>query len=443
MGDGLFNKNAVRSMSSVEDTIDKLHSTLYRFGSTATTYAEKIDEVMKAFDATTLDPWTTKITVGRSYDTVSPNLLLDSTRKMLGVASGDVEPDKRDAIYFKSIYGIDDMVEFALNKSGAKVRNKLAFRLGDPNKDIQSILSRPVSNFDSLVSTRFNVSDLSYTPDQLNPLDMFNTINEVTLMGEGGIGDTHSIPVSTRSLDDSYIGFIDPLQTPTNNKIGVNMVLTSVATKRGKELATRVKQPHVKAPSELKTAVELYDKYVALPEEYIVTSRMTKPRHTKVNAIYKGKIVQVEPGKIDYIFPANQYAHSITTLMVPLIEHNSPERQTFSAKQMSAAIPLINAESPLVHSTTLGNVRTGEESKDATDVNVMLDRLFSIIVPESLPKGGTVTKIQDGTIYITPTGGGKAVKVQLLSKLPAQFICIFKLKPSIEVGQKVKLRSVS
>lgn len=434
-GDGLYNKNAVRSMSSSEDTIDKLHSTLYRFGSTAESYAEKVEEVMKAFEETSLDPWTTKVTVGKSYTNVSPQLLLDSTRKMLGVSSGDIEPDRRDAVYFKNIFGIDDMVEFALNKAAPKLKSKIAFRLSDPNKDIQSILSRPLTNFDSTVTTKFNVSDLSYTPNQLNPLDMFNTINEVTLMGEGGIGDTHSIPVSTRSLDDSYIGFIDPIQTPTNNKIGVNMVLAATARKRGQELTTFVVAPGNKIKDqERKSTVELFDKYVALPEEYKYSNKGFTSRGTKVNAIYKGNIVQVPPEKIDFILPGAGWANSFTTMIIPLINHNSPERVTFATKQMAAAIPIMQSEAPYVRSLA---DPTRSDVKDS-DINRLMHRMFSVITPSSLPKGGTVTKVENGVIHITPVGGGKSVKVNYYENFPLNSHVFLNYKPVVQVGDKVK-----
>lgn len=431
-GDQLYNINSTMRMANLEDVIDRLYGTMYAYGDKGLSFGQKRDEILRAMEESNLDPWTTKITLGKSYESIGPSVLLDTTTKMLDVLAGRKEPDERDSVYFKAIYGIDDMVEFALKKYTKPVQRKLLSRLDDTTKDLNSVISRPVTTIGSAVRSRFSANDLAWTPDQYNPLDILSTINEVTLMGEGGIGSSHSIPVSTRDLHDSYLGFIDPIQTPTSDRIGANLYLAQGVKKRGKDLVTTVWDARKQKESTL-SSTEIYDKVVALPGEYkfdVKTNRW-RPKGSVIRAIYKGRIGQHKASEVDALFRRANDTYSFPASTIPFLGNTNPVRATFAVKQMGHVIPLLEPQVPLVESGVAG-IRGG---KGPILANKLIADLLSTRYPGKGP--GVVEKVTKDEIWVK-TKDGVVHKIDYYSDFPLNSDVSLSSRPIVEVGDKVE-----
>jgi DNA-directed RNA polymerase beta subunit len=62
---------------------------------------------------------------------------------------------------------------------------------------------------------------LAQNIEGVNPMEQYMLAHKVTKMGEGGIGSDQAIPDSSRQVNESQFGLVDPIQTVEANTIGV------------------------------------------------------------------------------------------------------------------------------------------------------------------------------------------------------------------------------
>jgi DNA-directed RNA polymerase beta subunit len=75
--------------------------------------------------------------------------------------------------------------------------------------------------FTPQVKSVFVGNALSQNIEGVNPMEQYMLAHKVSKMGEGGIGSTESIPDSSRNVNESQFGLMDPLQTVEAETIGV------------------------------------------------------------------------------------------------------------------------------------------------------------------------------------------------------------------------------
>ena len=104
LGSEIFEANRVDSQK-IDQAAVKLHQTLFRGRRhlpAPTTINQVKEELKDYFDTTSIDPKTTRETLGRGHNKVTSSLMLDATGKLLRVARGEAEEDNRNAPRFKN-----------------------------------------------------------------------------------------------------------------------------------------------------------------------------------------------------------------------------------------------------------------------------------------------------------------------------------------------------
>jgi len=127
----------------------------------------------------------------------------------------------------------------------------------------------------------------------------------------------------------------------------------------------------------------------------------------------------VETKDIDFVGIAPNQIVSIATSLIPFMENNDGQRSLMGTNMQRQAIPLINAEAPIVG--------TGVETIAARDSG-------HIIIAED---DGVVTKVDASNIEIT-NNKGKIKKYSLTKFLRSNFLTCINEKPIINLGDKIK-----
>lgn len=412
----------------LDNDIAKIYTSLYRSKAEAGADINTMKAGIKEFfDNTGISPETTKLTLGKEFDRVTPELLLRTSDKLIKVSRNEAEPDERDALEFKNVYSVEDLISARINAKAREAQFKIKNNLNtkDSISDIYSkeILNKPVRSF-------MTQSSLSTSSDQTNPVAMVNAMTRVTPMGEGGLSSLDIVTTSMRAVSDSHVGALDPTQTPESKRIGINLNLTDSAEVRDKEI--HVTLIDFKTGKEVKkTKVETHDKYVAFPDQY--DKKLKKFNYPKVRAIYKGKTVETEPDNIDYLVRDSSDMFSVGTNLIPFVADVQGNRTMLANKMSGQAISLLNREAPLVQVKLDTPFKTNDGFSVDTEEKAAA-RIFSLKSPEN----GVVSKVEKDFIEIKPDDGGKAIKIYKYDHFPLANKSYMHAEFIVKAGDKVR-----
>ena len=409
--------------------LNNLYSTMFSYAPQGIEPTEKVAALNEALGQSAVDPWVTKVTVGRDASALSADLLFHVSKKMLDVSAGRAKPDRRDALYFKVPLGIDDMVDIAIGKSSPSISRKLALRIDDSNRSAESIVSRPLVTLGGTVRMKFLLDELSSTPEQINPFDIWTARREFTVMGEGGIPSTHAVAPETQGVDDTYLGFIDPIQSPTGGRVGLNMFMARAADKEGKSLVSHGIDTKTGKPIKF-TPEEAYDKIIALPGSFEIKGGRAIPKSVIVKALVKGEIKEVASNSVDWTYEIPEATINPLSSVLPFLNHNSPVRANYTGNQMKQALPLKYREAPLVKSY-LGQ-QNGQDQFGEDDMY----ELTNLVVPTECD-GAKVVEV--GSDYINLlTADGQKLSLRYYNAFPLNGTTFLDYQPTVKAGDVLK-----
>jgi len=419
LGAEVFDANVV-APDKVDQAAQKLHQTLFRrrrrHGAPASVGAMK-QELRDYFAQTAIDPDTTRETLGRPHRQVTGGLVLDAARKLLRVARGEAAPDNRNAPRFKHFFGPEDQLEARLGHYSTK--NNIAFRIQgkiDRKNQVRQVMNN--RTFGDPVTRFFTEGSLSNATEQNNPLSILGEANKTTVLGEGGIPSTRSVPEDARSLEPSSLHFHDPVQTPESDRVGITLH-TGIDTERaGKTLTTKVREATTGRVRQLPPET-IYQSVVAFPDQY----QGTRPKGAMVKTIHQGEIGQRPAQAVRYVFDRPQGAFAIAANMVPFLDATQPTRALTASKQMEQAVALTHREVPLVQ------VADGKGSTFEREVG----RSFSVAAPVD----GVVDRVETDRLVLRDRRGQRHT-VELWDNYPLNQGTFLSEQPLVEKGTPVK-----
>jgi DNA-directed RNA polymerase beta subunit len=319
-------------------TLDKLYSRLvYKVDPQADQLA-KVKAIAAEFAKTEFDDVVTKRTLGKPYKNLTPEAVLDITKKLLAVNRREADPDDRDSMAYQQVYGPEDLIAERFAKDKQNLR-QLLWR-ASAKKSLDHV---PAGVFNKAISAALLGSGLGSSIEEINPAEIFDQQTRVTRLGEGGIGSIDAVPAESRSVQPSHLGFIDFLRTPESGKVGVDMRFANGA-KKGVD--GRIYMPVINTKTgqaEYKTPQDLADEALIFPGE----ERNGLP---KMTALRGGKFTYVDPKDGGYMLQNMDDSLSALTNMVPMKSMVKGQRVIMGSRMFTQALPLVNAEAPLVQS---------------------------------------------------------------------------------------------
>ena len=272
----------------------------------------------------------------------------------------------------------------------------------------------------------FGTSQLSQFMDQTNPLSEVTHKRRLSALGPGGLTRERA-GFEVRDVHTSHYGRICPIETPEGPNIGLIVSLTTYAKVNDYGF---IETPYRKVIDKQTTDEITY--MDASKEAKEVVAQANAPLdangvfvNPRVNARLAGDVQLTAAEDITCMDISPSQTVSISAALIPFLEHDDANRALMGSNMMRQAVPLLQAEQPLVG--------TGMEGPVARD------------------SGACVLAEEDGIVHYVDServimnyegdvcgesGGSKHYEFQKWHK-SNQNSC-FGQRPKVQVGQVVK-----
>lgn len=397
-------------------TLDKLYQRLVFKPDAAADQLAKIKAIAAEFNKTELDEEVTKRTLGKPYKNLTPDAILDITKKLIAVNRKEAESDDRDSMAFQQVFGPEDLISERFVKDKTALRQLLW--KATAKKSLDHI---PSGVFNKSITAALIGSGLGSSLEEINPAEIFDHQTRVTRLGEGGIGSLDAVPAESRSVQPSHFGFIDYLRTPESGKVGVDMRFAAGARKSAQNLHTfvvPVKNAQT-GETEYKTPQELADMPLMFPGE-------EKSDLPMVAALVNGKIKYVPKKDAQYTVPNMDSTFSALTNMVPMKSMVKGQRVIMGSRMFTQALPLANAEAPFVQSEKADTPGISHEDEMGEKLGAIKSQF-----------GGKVESITPDEIILRDQNGQKQT-IDLYNDMPFNRKTFWTQTPTVQPGDVVK-----
>ncbi|MFA7243772.1 MAG: DNA-directed RNA polymerase subunit beta [Patescibacteria group bacterium] len=300
-------------------------------------------------------------------------------------------------------------------------------------KDRMSVLEAEEITPGSLVNARpiaaslqefFASSQLSQFMNQTNPLSELEHKRTLSATGPGGLSRERA-GFEVRDVHTSHYGRICPIESPEGPNIGLVSYMASYAKVNEYGFLETPYRKVVVEGKKVKVTDEI--EYLDASEE---SKHLIAPASIELdeNSYIKGdRVVVRENGepeiadakKVQYMDVSPKQIVSISTALIPFVEHDDAARSMMGSNMQRQAVPLIKPDSPIVG--------TGMEEAAAKDSG-------QILLAE---EDGEATHVSSHLIRIK-NKDGEELDYELEKFLRSNQGTAINQKPIVKVGDKVK-----
>jgi DNA-directed RNA polymerase subunit beta len=302
---------------------------------------EKTKKLVERLESMELDPEVTSRTMPKPYTSLNRHALMDITKRLLSISRGEGEADNRDDLGYQMIFGPEDNISERLEKDYGDYRKKLLWRAAR-DKSLRAALPGYLND---QVRSSLLKSGLANHLEETNLGEVLDKQFRITRMGEGGLG-SENVPGGSRAVQDSYLGFIDPLKTPESENAGVDLYLAR-GVKKGSDgkiyapfMDPRTGEQVYRSPQDVAKSV------VAFPQQ--LDSNINPGK--RAWAVRDGKLVSVRKRDVNLILPHFEDAFTPLSNLIPMKSGIKGQRASMTSRFLTQALPLVDAEAPLVQS---------------------------------------------------------------------------------------------
>ena len=352
---------------------------------------------------------------GIDQHTLAPSEILAASTYMLHLAKHMSEAE--------TTYRIDDQDHFAnrrIRSVGELIQNQVRVGLSRMERvvrermstqDVEAITPQSLINIRPVVAAVkefFGTSQLSQFMDQNNPLSGLAHKRRLSALGPGGLSRERA-GFEVRDVHSSHYGRMCPIETPEGPNIGLigslatyarvnafgfietpyRKVVNGRVTDEVVYLAADEEEEHVIAQANAKI-----DAKGNFTEEKVLVRRGpagTGVRMGSANSSYgtTSEIDFVPPAEVDLVDVSPKQIISVSTALIPFVEHDDANRALMGANMQKQAVPLVVPEAPYIG--------TGIEARAARDAG-------DVILAEG---AGTVTEVTGEHVVVEYKSGQK------------------------------------
>jgi DNA-directed RNA polymerase subunit beta len=290
-------------------------------------------------------------------------------------------------------------------------------------EDADTITPQTIVNIRPVVAALkefFGSSQLSQFMDQTNSLAGLRHRRRLSALGAGGLTRERA-PIEVRDVHPTHYGRMCPIETPEGPNIGLIGSLSSYA-----EIS---EHGFVTTPYRIVKNGRVTDDIVridATQEEERKIAQANTPVDDKGNLVgdeilcrtQAGQYVTVPANEVDLIDVSPEQIWSVTTAMIPFLEHDDANRALMGSNMQAQAVPLLVTDAPVVG--------TGMERRAAIDTG-------DIVLAES---DGTITYVDAEQIVIDRKDGGQD-EYELQKFMRSNQGTLIHQKPIVDVGVEV------
>jgi DNA-directed RNA polymerase subunit beta len=316
---------------------------------------------------------------------------------------------------------IQNQVRIGLSRMERVVRERMS------TQDIEAITPQTLINLRPVVSAIkefFGASQLSQFMDQNNPLAGLAHKRRLSALGPGGIARERA-QMEVRDVHPSHYGRMCPVETPEGPNIGLIGSLTAYARINAFGF---IETPYLKVTNgKVSGKIEYLD---AAAEDGKAIAGADTPLNAdktfankKVFARFRGDVVEFDKEDVDFVDVSPRQLASVSTSLIPFLEHDDSSRALMGANMQRQAVPLVRSEAPFVG--------TGMERTAAFDSG-------ALVIAET---AGVVEEVAANVIVIKQENGRR--KEYLLRKFDrSNQGTAINQQPLVSVGQKIEAGEV-
>ncbi|MCS7299675.1 MAG: DNA-directed RNA polymerase subunit beta [Spirochaetia bacterium] len=347
--------------------------------------------------------------------------IVRAIKTLLQIYSSNEIVDDIDHLSNRRIKAVGELVYQQLLPTFAKLQKIVEDKLSADDRGdsaIQSIImSKP---FSSALNEFFGTNQLSHFMDQINPLSELTNKRRVSALGPGGFTRERA-GFEVRDIHYSHYGRLCPIETPEGQNIGL---ILSLATYAKVNEYGFIETPY-RVVSDGKVTEEV--RYVnPIDEEDYYICQSTEPiddegflANNEVQVRYRGKFLKVPREKVQLMDVSPKQLFSVSTSLIPFLEHDDANRALMGSNMQRQAVPLIKPQAPIVGTTM-------EE--------VVAKQVGYGVVAE---KSGVVKKVSS-TYIVVQNDDGTEKRYDLMKFYSTNNNTCYNQRPIVNKGQKVE-----
>jgi DNA-directed RNA polymerase subunit beta len=342
------------------------------------------------------------LNIDESHRCLTKEDFIEIVRRIIKINNGREEPDDIDHLRNRRVRTAGHLIQ---NQFRIGI-----LRLERTIKERMSIVGPEAATPSTLINNRpvvaamrefFGGSQLSQFMDQTNPLAELTHKRRLSAMGPGGLSRERA-GFDVRDVHHSHYGKICPIETPEGPNIGLigslatyasindygfiqtpyrkvihevpntvdalinRTVLDDVATSTGrviiakrnqitKEIAKKIASlssrnikvvPFVSDQIEYLTADE--EEQYTIAQANAILNQVNEFTEDRIGVIRGGKYLKEPADKIDFMDVSPKQVFSVTTSLIPFLEHDDANRALMGSNMQRQAVPLLRPEAPLI-----------------------------------------------------------------------------------------------
>ncbi|MBH83448.1 MAG: DNA-directed RNA polymerase subunit beta [Flavobacteriales bacterium] len=260
---------------------------------------------------------------------------------------------------------LSNQFSLGLSRMARTIRERMNVRDNEVFTPVDLINAKTLS---SVINSFFGTNQLSQFMDQTNPLAEVTHKRRMSALGPGGLSRERA-GFEVRDVHYTHYGRLCPIETPEGPNIGL---ISSLCVYAKVNNLGFIETPYRKVENGI---VKINDKpiYLTAEEENKMTiAQANAPvdengnfEDDRVKARFEGDYPVTEPQNITLMDVAPNQIASIAASLIPFLEHDDANRALMGSNMMRQAVPLLQAESPIVG--------TGLEPQVASDSRVLVN----------------------------------------------------------------------
>jgi DNA-directed RNA polymerase subunit beta len=340
--------------------------------------------------------------IDESYRCLTKEDFIEIVRRIIKINNGREEPDDIDHLRNRRVrtagHLIQNQFRIGLLRLERAIKERMSIVGPEAATPATLINNRPIV---AAMREFFGGSQLSQFMDQTNPLAELTHKRRLSAMGPGGLSRERA-GFDVRDVHQSHYGKICPIETPEGPNIGligslatyasindygfiqtpyrkvihevpnkveslINRTVSEdiisskgnvVASKRAlitKEIAKKIASLSIKAVKVVPFVSEQIVYLTADEEERYTIAQANALLNEnnefiedRIGVIRGGKYLKEPADKIDFMDVSPKQVFSVTTSLIPFLEHDDANRALMGSNMQRQAVPLLRPEAPLI-----------------------------------------------------------------------------------------------
>lgn len=362
--------------------------------------------------------------------TLVPEDISSTIKFLMALYKGEERVDDIDHLGNRRVRIVGELIALEFKKALVRVarstREKLAQKERRNDLRLQDLVTiKPIL---SAIKEFYGSSQLCQFMDQVNPLAALTHRRRLNALGPGGLSRERA-GFDVRDVHYSHYGRVCPIESPEGPNIGLIMSLTNYA--RVNEYGfletpyRKVKDGKVTDQVEYLTAMEEDRYFIAQADAMLDDGGKFVDELVPVRK--KGDYITRPATDIGYMDSSPRQIVSVSTALIPFLEHDDANRALMGSNMQRQAVPLLHPEPP--------RVGTGMEFKAAYDSGVVV----------KAKRSGTVSELTSTKVVIIPDAPENADdrdEYKLVKYKRTNQDTFLSHKPLVKTNQKVQAGEV-